>query len=76
MNFLNPPFFPPRRRTESVFIPQNIVSTINGDSILPHIATIKSVATHVNNPDQPITLCNKHNNRVICPHCDKFFELK
>jgi len=72
--FLSPPKFQPIQRCETYA--QNIITSINGDSILPHIATIKSVATHTSNPDKPITLCVAHSNQFVCQHCDKFFERK
>jgi hypothetical protein len=73
-HILPPPKVQQIKRTET-YASTNI-ATINGDSILPHIATFKSVATHSGNPDTPITLCVAHRNQFICPHCDKFFEVK
>ena len=55
-------------RQTTIFSPQS------GDgNILPYIATIKSIATHSNNPDVPIQLCKGHSNQFICASCHKFF---
>lgn len=48
------------------------LSDKSGEGVLPYIATIKIVATHENNPNEPITLCKGHSNQFICEKCSKF----
>lgn len=45
-------------------------------NILNYIATIKSVASHQSNPNEPIQLCRVHSNQFICALCDKFYSAK
>lgn len=48
-------------------------SVKSGDgNVLPYVATTKSVVSHSNNPDVPITLCVGHPNQFVCALCDKF----
>jgi hypothetical protein len=55
-------------------IPVDNFWTQSGDgNILPYIATIKMVASHSTNPNEPIQLCKGHSNQFICLKCDKFY---
>lgn len=54
-------------------ISTNNFSVKSGDgNVLPYIATIKAVATHKTNPNEPYTLCSVHTNQFVCAKCDKF----
>jgi len=63
-------------RPLSIKIPKDIFSGQSGDgNILPYIATIKMVASHSTNPNEPIQLCKAHPNQFICLSCDKFYTI-
>ena len=58
----------------AIRIPKDTFWIQSGDgNILPYIATIKMVASHSTNPNEPIQLCKGHSNQFICLQCDKFY---